>query len=93
MLIRQLDRSTGEKIWSQEGLRLFSTSAPISSGSFVVVGDGDGNLYTINKEDGSFAGRHSLGAKSIVGDPLVEDGSIIFVDSSGSLQSLRINAK
>jgi len=92
-VIHQLNRSTGEKIWSQDGLRLFSTSAPISFGAFVVVGDGDGNLYAINKEDGSFAGRHSLGAKSIVGDPLVEAESIIFVDSSGNLQSLRINAR
>ena len=92
-VIHQLDRSSGEKVWSQEGLRLFSTSAPISAGSFVVVGDGDGNLYVLNKSDGSFAGRHSLGAKSIVGDPLVDSESIIFVDSSGSLQSLRITAK
>jgi len=92
-VIHQLDRSSGEKVWSQEGLRLFSTSAPVSLGSYVVVGDGDGNLYTLNKSDGSFAGRHSLGAKSIVGDPLVEDDSMIFADSSGSLQSLRINER
>ena len=92
-VIHQLDRATGEKVWSQNGLRLFSTSAPISIGSYVAVGDGDGNLYTINKSDGSFAGRHSLGAKSIVGDPIVESDSVLFIDSSGSLQSLRVSAR
>ena len=59
----------------------------------MAVGDGDGNLYTINKSDGSFAGRHSLGAKSIVGDPIVESDSVLFIDSSGSLQSLRVSAR
>ncbi len=91
--VHQLNRNTGEKIWSQEGLRLFSTSAPISIGAYIAVADGTGSLYVLNKADGSFAGRHSLGAKTIVADPVVDSGAIIFADSSGNLQSLTISAR
>ena len=92
-IVHQLDRLTGEKIWSQDGLKLFSTSAPISIGAYIAVADGTGSLYVLNKADGTFAGRHSLGAKNIVGDPFVESGAIIFVDSSGNLQSIKISAR
>ena len=92
-VVHQLDRKTGAKVWSQEGLKLFSISAPISVGPFIAVADGKGSLYVINKSDGSFAGRHNLGAKTIVGDPAVDSDAIIFIDSSGNLQSLSILAR
>jgi len=92
-IVHKLDRNSGEKIWAQEGLKNFSVTAPVSVGEFVVLGDGDGSLYVLNKDDGSFVGRHSLGAKTIVGDPVVEENSIIFIDSSGSLQSLSVLAR
>ena len=88
--VHQIDRETGVKTWSQEGLKLYSISAPMSVGAYIVVADGDGQLYTINKSDGSFAGRHSLGAKTIIGDPIVDADSIIFIDSSGRLRSLSL---
>lgn len=86
-VVHQIDRSNGEKTWSQTGLRLFSTSAPISVGPYAVVGDGKGNVYVMNKRDGSYAGRHSIGAKTIVGEPIVESDTFIFIDSDGKLQS------
>ena len=89
-IVHQIDRANGEKIWSQDGLRLFVTSAPISMGPHVMVTDNDGGVYIMNKEDGAYVGRHSLGARTIVGDPIV-DGDILYViDSDGSLQSLSI---
>jgi len=89
-VIHQLDRSTGEKLWSQAGLKLSSTSAPISVGPYVMVGDGDSNIYVLDKRTGNFLGKHKLGAKNIVGEPIVDADTIYFIDSSGSLQSLSI---
>lgn len=89
-IVHQIDRQTGETVWSQEGLKLYSISAPISVGPYVLVADGEGDLYVINKNDGSFAGRHKLGAKTIVGDPVVDSDSVVFIDSNGRLQSLNI---
>lgn len=89
-VICQIKRSNGEIVWSQEGLRLFSTSAPISVGPYVAVSDGDGNLYVLNKSDGSFVGKHKLGARTIVGDPIVDADTFYFIDSDGDLQSLSL---
>lgn len=89
-VIHQLDRKTGEKRWTQEALRLFSTSAPASIGEYVLVSEGDGGLYVIRKSDGSLIGKHKLGAKTIIGQPLVDDGNVYFLDSDGAVQSISI---
>ena len=92
-VVHQVDRRTGEKVWSQDGLKLYSVSAPISVGPYIAVADGRGDLYIINKSDGSFAGRHNLGAKTIIGDSIVDSDAIIYIDSSGNLKSLGIVAR
>jgi outer membrane protein assembly factor BamB len=89
-VIHQLDRNSGEKLWSQEGLRLSSVSAPISVGPYVIVSDGDSSLFVMDKRSGKFLGRHKLRAKNIVGEPIVDSGTIYFIDSNGSLQSISI---
>jgi len=89
-IVHQVDRSNGAKLWSQTGLKHYSVGSPVSLGPNVVVTDGDGRIYVIDKADGSLIGRHSLGAKSIVGDIIVDSDSMIFIDSSGKLQSLRV---
>ncbi|MCH2189307.1 MAG: outer membrane protein assembly factor BamB [Gammaproteobacteria bacterium] len=90
-VIHQLDRRSGTVNWSQKGLRLFTTSAPISLGAYVLVGEGDGGLYVLRKADGELIGKHSLGAKRIVGEPVARDGRVYFVDSDGALQALSIS--
>ncbi len=88
--VHQIDRSNGEKIWSQTNLRLFPVSAPTSVGPYVVVGEGDGGLYVIDKQTGQILGKHSLGAKTIIGETVVDSDTLYLIDSSGSLQSLSI---
>ena len=92
-VVHQLDRSTGKKTWSQEGLRLSSVSAPISVGPYVLVADGDSALYVMDKRDGNYVGKHKLGSKTIVGEPIVDSDTIYFIDSSGKLQSLSVISK
>ena len=89
-VIHQIDRSNGSRSWSQDGLRLFATSAPISVGPYLLVTDGDGSAFVMSKNDGSYVGRHSLGAKTIVGDSIVDENTIYFIDSSGNLQSVTL---
>ena len=92
-VVHQIDRASGEKSWSQAGLRLFPVSAPIAVGPFVVLSEGDGSIYVIDKADGELIGRHSLGAKTIIGEPLIDGGTVYILDSDGSLQSLSIERK
>lgn len=90
-VVHKVDRTNGSKVWSQDGLRLRSVSAPIAVGPYVLVGDGEGDLYVIEKRSGNFIGRHNLGAKSIVGQGIVDGTSLYFLDSGGSLQSIWIS--
>lgn len=89
-VVHQLDRTDGSKSWSQDGLKIFDVSAPISVGPYVAVADGTGSLYIMNKRDGEYVGRHKLGANTIVGTPVVDSDTFIFMDSSGKLQSLSL---
>ncbi len=92
-VVHQLDRSTGENMWSQEGLRLRNISAPISIGPYVIVGDGGGSLYVMNKVDGSYVGKHNLGATTVIGEPIVDGDIIYFMESDGELHSISIVPK
>ncbi|MEM7357844.1 MAG: outer membrane protein assembly factor BamB [Pseudomonadota bacterium] len=92
-VIHQVDRSSGEKLWSQDGLRLSSVSAPISVGPYVMVADGDSNLFVMEKRSGNFLGRHKLGAKNVVGEPIVDSDTIYFIDTDGTLQSVSVISK
>ncbi len=92
-VVHQIDRTNGNKVWSQDGLRLREVGAPISVGPYVVVSDGDSGVYVIEKRSGNFVGRHRLGAKSIVGEAIVEGDNIFFTDSDGDLQSIQVTPK
>lgn len=89
-VLHQIDRFSGEKQWSQEALRLFPISAPVSVGPYVMVSEGDGGLYVFSKSSGDLVGKHRLGAKSIVGEPIVDSDIVYLLDSSGALQSLSV---
>lgn len=90
-VVHQLNRTTGEKMWAQEGLRLRNISAPISVGPYLIVGDGDGSIYVMSKSDGSYVGSHKLGAQAILGEPIVDSNNIYFMDSDGAVQSVTIS--
>lgn len=92
-VIHQLNRSSGDSVWTQDGLRLRNTSAPISIGPYVIVGDGDGSLYVMNKTDGGYVAKHKLGANAIIGEPIVDSDIIYFMDSDGAIQSISIVPK
>lgn len=92
-VVHQVDRTSGEKQWSQQGLRLFNVSAPASVGPYVVVNEGDGGLYVIQKSDGRIVGKHRLGAERIVGEPTVEGNTLVFLDSDGAIQSITIQGE
>ncbi|MBX2846687.1 MAG: outer membrane protein assembly factor BamB [Acidiferrobacterales bacterium] len=90
-VVHQLNRTSGQVMWTQGGLRLRNISAPISVGPYLVVGDGDGKIFVMSKVDGSYVGSHTLGAQEIVGKPIVDSNVIYFMDSDGAVQSVSIS--
>ncbi|APS44847.1 hypothetical protein AVI51_00325 [Piscirickettsia salmonis] len=84
-----LDRQTGKAVWVDSNLLGRGPTAPAIVGHYVVVGDYKGFVHWFSLKTGQLVGRMSVGARAIVGQPVV-DGSIVYVmDASGRLVAVR----
>jgi len=52
-----LSRRGGGTMWKQTALHQRELTAPVQQGNYIVVGDYEGYLHWLNKEDGHIAGR------------------------------------
>lgn len=52
-----LDFSTGKTYWRQGDLRQRRITAPLPMGNVIVIGDVEGYIHLLNREDGVFVGR------------------------------------
>jgi outer membrane protein assembly factor BamB len=68
-----LDKSSGASLWKQEKLAGRGVSAPLAFGRFVVVGDFEGYVHFISREDGSFVGRVATDGSAIGAPPVALD--------------------
>lgn len=75
--------------WRQNKLESRTVSGPAIMGKYVVVGDAEGYLHWLDKTDGHFAARVSLGS-AIYAAPLVENGVLYAQTSSGYLAAYTI---
>ena len=60
-----LDRASGASIWRQDKLVGRNVSAPLALGRHVVVGDLEGYVHVLSREDGSFAARIATDGSAI----------------------------
>jgi outer membrane protein assembly factor BamB len=58
--IYALDYSSGKTYWRQGDLRQRRVTAPLPMGNLIAVGDVEGYIHLLNREDGAFAGRLQL---------------------------------
>jgi outer membrane protein assembly factor BamB len=85
-----LDKTTGSTTWKNGQLLLRGITAPNALENFVVVGDFEGYLHGLNREDGNFVARIKLDGGAIVAAPLETDGGLLVQTRSGELYSLSI---
>jgi outer membrane protein assembly factor BamB len=76
-----LDKATGASLWRQEKLAGRGVSAPLAFGRFVVVGDFEGYVHLISREDGSFVGRVATDGSAIGAPPVALDLSSFVVQT------------
>ena len=67
-----LDRGSGQEVWRQDALQGHGVSGPVLFDIYLVVGTLDGDLYFLDPDDGTLAGRY----------PAV-DGAVIAMEASG----------
>jgi outer membrane protein assembly factor BamB len=89
--VHALDRANGASLWKQDKLFLRQVSRPIALGSHVAVGDYQGVVHLLRREDGAFAARFATDGGGIAADPQRIDGGFLVQTRNGGLYALGIN--
>lgn len=85
--LRGNDRAT---LWRQEAMLRRDLTGPVAHGPAVVVGDFEGYLHWLSKEDGKMLARAKTGSDAISNRPLVVDGILYALDDGSGLNAYRI---
>lgn len=82
-------RANGEAAWSVDRLKYRHLTSPLAVGRAVVVGDAEGLVHVLSREDGSDMARMSTDGSSIVGAPVVADQVLIVQTQKGGVFAWR----
>ena len=80
-------RDTGGSLWRSTALRGRGLSAPVSFGRAVVVGDKEGYLHFLSREEGAMLARTSVGAQ-VRAAPVVTGANLVVQTVEGKLIAL-----
>ncbi|MCH4295423.1 outer membrane protein assembly factor BamB [Shewanella sp. 3B26] len=83
--IYAVDRRNGLELWSNSELANRELTSPAVVGNYLVVGDFEGYLHFIDRNDGSIAGRIEIDSDGLYSQPLVIDGKIYVQGRSGKV--------
>jgi outer membrane protein assembly factor BamB len=78
-------RSDGERGWSSDRLRFRELTAPLVVGRSVAVGDFQGFVHFLSREDGSLQGRLSTDGSAVVATPLMAGNTLVVVTAAGGV--------
>jgi outer membrane protein assembly factor BamB len=83
--VNALDKTTGASIWKQDKLAARGVSGPLALGRYVVVGDYQGYVHVLSREDGSFAARIATDGSAIGAVPakLTPDSFVVQTRNGG----------
>lgn len=90
-IVLALDLNGGATKWKQDKLRGRNLSAPRVFDKYLAVGDGDGYVHVLQRDNGEFVARYSLG-DAIAAQPAAAADRLIVLDQDGELAVLRIKA-
>ena len=83
-------RETGANAWKNDKLTYRRLSTPLSYGRFVAVGDLEGQVHFLSREDGAILGRASTDGSPIKSVPLVAGSNLIFQTQNGTVTALTV---
>ncbi len=89
-VVMALDKDSGSTVWKNDQLSLRVTSAPYATDHFVLVGDYEGYLHALSREDGRFAARIKLDGSAIQATPVEMDGGLLVQTRDGGVYSISI---
>ncbi len=81
----------GQSVWRNDRLSYRALTTPVSFEGAVAVGDMDGYIHFLSKEDGAFVSRISTDGSAIKATPLVVGDKLIIQTTNGRLLALMLN--
>jgi len=88
--IQAFDRYTGRILWKQDKLQYRHLTAPVSQGDYIVVGDFEGYVHWLRKDDGQFVARSETDKSGLRVAPIVTDNGLVVLTNDGRLSLLQI---
>lgn len=86
-----LEYSTGKTFWRQGALKNRQLTAPLAMGSLIAVGDVEGYVHFLSREDGAFSARVHTGDSQILPQMLLINSSTLLAQSrDGGVFALQI---
>jgi len=76
-----LDKTSGASLWRQDKLLNRRVTGPLALGRHVVVGDLEGYVHVISREDGAFAARIGTDGSAISAPPAALDSNTFVVQT------------
>lgn len=88
-----LDRASGASVWKQDKLFGRKVSAPVAFGDYVVVGDYQGYVHFLSREDGAFVARIRADGEPILAQPLVFEQTVLVQTAGGGLYAISLRQR
>jgi len=89
--VNAFSRSAGLSEWKNDKLAYRRLSTPISFGRAVAVGDFEGYIHFLSREDGTFLARTSTGGGAIIATPVIAGTNVVFQTKQGEIVALAID--
>jgi outer membrane protein assembly factor BamB len=84
------NRDTGTSAWKNDKLAFRHLSTPVSYGRAVAVGDYQGYVHFLSREDGAFLARAATDGSAISSTPLVAGSNLIFQTQNGTVTAIAV---
>ncbi len=85
-----LERHNSASIWRQTKLHARTVTSPVGYGEYVVVGDYEGYLHFMRRDDGQFVAREQVDKAGVSVAPLVVGETVYVYGNSGKLAAYTI---
>ena len=75
----------GKPLWTQDALRFRGLGTPVMLGLSLVVGDAQGYVHWLSKDDGRVLNRFPTDGSAITAPPVLVDGTLIAMTTQGGV--------
>jgi len=90
-VISALDKTSGSSLWKNDKLSFRQASKPFVLGNTVAVGDFEGYVHLLNRDDGGFVARFRTDGSSIVAALIALGDGMLVQTSKGGLYSVTVH--